>query len=581
MAAAETNVMTPLENSNIFFNRLGSIQLGNGYYRFIKTIKLGELHGNIDRALKGIGPIFNCTIPKQDTAANDCQHSYMPLERQLHLLKKEFQLVISSVDSSKISKRGLDFVGSGLKYLFGVMDHDDEKLIRSTMEHLSINQDNLKEMVSDSFEMIRKQNANFEAIAMHETEAWKALRQFKEMMLTNNLNMNEYIYKVHLNQLVMRSQALIQSLEVQVTKLHNAILFAKAGILDPYVINADELIKRLSEEKIGYKVTHKDVDGILRNITFSIVIDQKAKNLYIIIKFPTASRGNFNLFECLLAPKLKDSLIISLVDVPKYFAISKDKTHYIQEERLSCFITEGHIHICQDLVVRNIGHYPSCVANVYVRHTDNECIYKKYLQNFDAHSIIYGGLIAFSSTTLEVVINCGAKVTIKEKFNGTVLIHVPDQSSVTSDKFYYKTGQLVQDVDLGFETPIISCCSPFYELPNLIEPKLINPNRTSFTMKDLNIIDNEVINNDLHKLKNFGKTYFSQVTEETHWRIWLGGILFLTIICLYLLFKFQHLLIFCCVQRRIRRNRAVAIHQQTSNVHFTNSSSMPDHRLKF
>lgn len=249
-----------------------------------------------------------------------------------------------------------------------------------------------------------------------------------------------------------------------------------------------------------------------------------------------------------MLPKIEDSLVVSLVEVPKYFAISEDKLQYIQEDAIDCIVTTLHSFVCKNLIVRNMGNYPTCVTNIFVQRTDNLCHYKRYLSDFEAHNKIKGGLIIFSSVEQKLNLTCGSFISTKT-FNGSVLISSPDQCELRTNKFTYNTNQLTKEVDLGNEAPSITCCSPFY---NYV-PVGTNTNSRNMKLFDLNTIknvDTEIINTDLHKLKIIGRNIWPHVVENgSSWKLWT--IICITlIIVLYITYKFQHLIVYCCKNKR-------------------------------
>lgn len=223
------------------------------------------------------------------------------------------------------------------------------------------------------------------------------------------------------------------------------------------LVSPNEILEKLSMRDLGYQVTSKEIDTLVNKVPFTLVADINSMNLLIMLKVPVAAQKTFDIYECFLLPKIEDSLVVSLIEVPKYFAISEDKLQYVQKDSIDCLVTGEHKYICKDLIVRNLENYPTCVTNVFVQRTDNLCRYKRYLSEFDAHNKIKGGLIVFSSKGLIMNLTCGTFKSTKN-INGSVLINAPDHCELKSEKFTFNTNQLTRNIDLGNEAPEITCC---------------------------------------------------------------------------------------------------------------------------
>lgn len=525
--------MTKLDDSNIFFNKIGNLQRVEGKIRIVKGISVGIIGDKIRNASAEINLMYN----------KCCLEEHANLMHKLEILEHDFTAVLSMVDSRKRTARAINFIGSGMKYLFGVMDHDDKVALNNVLANISNQQDELHDIMTDQVDIIRRHNANFLVVQKNQEKMYSNFVKFKNEMERQASNYNRLKADGHLTQGLLHAQDLISSIDMEVNKLHNAILFAKAGILDPYIINTDEVFNRVTKRDMRYQVSHKDIDNILRYSDFSVVVDNSKQIFYLMLKVPVASPQELNLYEALVLPKIDDSQVVSVVDVEKYFAISDDKLHYMQEKAIDCFVTSQNKHICRNIVLKNVGNFPSCLTNIFTKQTDNLCEYRRYLSDFDAHSRVKGGLLLFSSQGLRVNYTCGTYKDT-EYFKGAVLIHALEHCVVESDKFAYETNQFLQDVDLGNEVPAITCCSPFYKYEKPKEVSSI-PSIKLHSLQTIDQVGTETINKDLHKLKKFGKVYLPDLMKESNWKFWIVCVISI-VIFFYILYKFQYLIIFCC-----------------------------------
>ena len=81
----------------------------------------------------------------------------------------------------------------------------------------------------------------------------------------------------------------------------------------------------------------------------------------IILNLPVAAQRKFNLYENLVLPKVDNKQVVSLVGIPKFFAIHNG-THYFENDTLSNCVMIHRQVICKDAIVRILA-----VCLIYTR----------------------------------------------------------------------------------------------------------------------------------------------------------------------------------------------------------------------
>lgn len=144
--------------------------------------------------------------------------------------------MLSLVDPQKsIKRRSVNFLGTGLKSLFGVMDHDDDVSIQNAIHNITATQNSLQDIVHDEFDLIKTHNVKVKLNHENQEHVMENLMELRKDFVKNNIDVNSSLNKVQLTQALLLAEDVINSIDVQVVKLHNAILFAKAGVLDPFL----------------------------------------------------------------------------------------------------------------------------------------------------------------------------------------------------------------------------------------------------------------------------------------------------------------------------------------------------------
>lgn len=542
--------MKSLDNANLYFDKIGTLQLQEGVVRLVKRISLENIRDRLTETNSNLQPIYNNSNFCATESNYSCIKNSPSIYKKWASVDRDFNLLLEMIDHSQVrAKRSVNVVGSAFKWLFGTMDHNDDVFLHKTIKNIHNTEDALKEVVEDEFEVLNATNKNIDRMQRDQEHMLKSFKSLQLQNAKDKVDIFDEMNKVKLQQVLLQGESIINSLEFLVTKIHNAILFAKMGVLDPFLVSPTEILNKINGRDVNFKIGSKDIESLVNKIPIAFVADLDSKNLYIMLKVPSAAQNKFNLFECFVLPKVEDSMVVSLVGTSKYFALSTDKTQYIQEDQIDCFITADNSYVCKNVIVRDVGVNPTCETNVFVKRTDDLCQYKKYLSDFDAHNKVKNGLILFTSKGLYMNITCKHGFASTQKLNGSNLISVPDQCELRSDKLVYSLFETSTDVALESEAPTITCCSPFFKyVPSIVKNDTAIP---FYNLSSIRTIDSEVLNIDLHKLRMLGKTYLPQVISDnwSDWTVW-AGILFGIFVILYIIFKFQHLIMFFSNRKR-------------------------------
>lgn len=334
--------------------------------------------------------------------------------------------------------------------------------------------------------------------------------------------------------------------------------------MDPYLIDFDEIKSTLG--KLKYQVNdNDDINILIRHSSFSVIADSDRLSLHIVLSLPVAPHA-FTLFENVVIPKIVDNYTVSLNKIPKYFAVSMDKKHYFENETLNCFRINRQF-ICNNVIVREVSYYPSCVSEIYSKQDDSLCQYIRYKSSFDVHDVFDSGILLFSSKGVLVNISC-FNFEDSRVLKGSFLISTLGQCEIVSQLFQVAAKLWSTSEQMGSYYPTVRCCSPFYQQSvnaikrNFTEIKL-------FKMEEIHELESETIDINLHKLKTLTKIDFSHFSEK-HSNIIV--IITLIIVCLaiiYIVYKFQHLIIFCCNKRKRSNNN-----NNFNSVRYNNSGTI-------
>lgn len=407
--------------------------------------------------------------------------------------------------------------------------------IKSVLQIVGGRQDKLQESLGQSVHVIDKL-----------TKQGTLLRENQKMLLDNFANLRSHYdienkaIKGKMTELDMKTfydhlDILILSVQVQIDKLRNAILFLKAGVIDPYFVEAEELVEALPISKLGYQISYKDMDVLALFGKPVAVCDQGDHMVHIIFTFPMAKGMVFNLYENLIIPKQVQADVVVLKEVPRYFVISSDNTQYFTMETLSCFTVHSN-YICKRVVTFNVGLQRDCITDLFLQNSDANCEYRTIKRKLEVHNVLNVGIVMFSSKGLIVNLVCNGEVET-QNVTGGCLIQPPPNCLVSSQYFKFSRSVAQVDVHLTNKYPIITCCSAYFKLP--VGERHLNYSVVLKSMHEIKTVDADELGNSLELWQKFKKIQFKD--EVKTWNFHWAFVCLLVVVLVYVYWRLRGL----------------------------------------
>lgn len=446
-------------------------------------------------------------------------------------LKHELTSVYSLFGAHK-SRRAANFMGSGLKYLFGVMDNNDRDYVEKVLNDIVKQQDNvhdsMKEMVHVMANM-SKQARNLRQNQVNQLENFRILKK----SLDNEVNSaRRFREESSIKALELNLNNLLLAVQVQIDKVKNAILFLKAGVIDPYFMDFFDMHPIISIPSLNYDIKEGNFDTLIKNSNLMAVGNTSERQIQLILRVPVAQKQSYQLFENLVIPKLVGKDVVLADGIKQYLAVSDDNKYYFEfNGNIVCFKAYS-VMICKNRVVMNIGMHVSCAIDMFFHNNDTHCQYKKLLDDFEVHNEWDNGLVVFSSIDMSVNLNC-------ENFNesiilkGAFILEPPKNCSVKSNNFkFLNNNRVLASKTLHNKIPQVMCCSKFYSNTNQSE---LNVKVVLKSMKEIQNLNFESITKDLANWKSVGKIEFNK--KVVAWNI--GSLGFIAILALtFVVYKY-------------------------------------------
>lgn len=224
---------TPLNNTSLYYHNIGALKTEEGVFTLIKGIDLSILDDQVHNFETEISNVLQSCDGKKCTLEGIDSEGFM---LEIGKLKVELNNIYGLLVARP--KRSVEFFGRSLKYMFGTMDADDERKIQSYLQSLGDRQDILHHTLTDSVYLIANMSIQWERLKENQKIQFKNFASLKQLIVNHFDVETKTFNDFDIKTVQLHFENLLLSIQVQIDKLKNAILFLKAGIVDPYLLSS-------------------------------------------------------------------------------------------------------------------------------------------------------------------------------------------------------------------------------------------------------------------------------------------------------------------------------------------------------
>lgn len=332
-------------------------QIGKGHIiKKIDLVSLGEEIDNIKETLNQLTvqyKVYNLT------------DSWMEVQKLEGDLKKLYR---TAGFSEGKAKRGLaNFIGSGLKALFGTMSDDDAKEIHTKIQIINDNEAELSAQMKGTVGVISELNESSKRLKLNQLETKKKIDEITTTL--NKLITN--LQKDHEKIGVLKTKYIIwiEHLAWEIATIHYAILFLKTGVIDPFLLNEDEIISAATKMDLGYVMKGGDLERIWKNHPIKVIADERNKCIFIVMEVPRTEAYEMTVYK--LIPIVRNEKAIK---ARKYFISVNDTEYWVNNVLERTYI--GGLWIGRANLLHLKKENSSCEANLFYYKRDDLCEYE-------------------------------------------------------------------------------------------------------------------------------------------------------------------------------------------------------------
>lgn len=285
----------------------------------------------------------------------------------------------------RITRGLINIIGTGLKTLFGTMDNADAEYYDNVVNTMKENEEFIRNGLREEVNIMKSLNEQNQILT---SNYYKIENQSKSIVKNLDLIIQEINDKDKKNSIIQYLRSLqiqtftrLTELEIELSKIVDAILFLQSKVIHPIIITPDKFISILKSSKHAsnliytpsiesYYILIKDVKikcyekNHVINVILSIpFVKSQIIETYEIINLPFKHNKQWFLTE-----NENDDKIILINKNKENFALKKNNNECNKIET-----NEGNYYICNEIVLENSLKNNVCVVNVFMKRTNKNC----------------------------------------------------------------------------------------------------------------------------------------------------------------------------------------------------------------
>ena len=481
----------------VTFTQVGQIIYSGSHYVIPIQLSINDLLGMTEPLLIGLTETrkhFDTVVEHLAQRPRGTIDNSFPTSMQEHLT-----LLMSDLDTRIINLRGLlasltnygrknidepifrfkrspfDFVGTGMSYLFGLVDHSQFKDLSDIIQQLE-NLTNEERIQLNLHKNILNVTAlHLEALEENQERTKNAILTLDSNVRAINLTIQaqqESLYtldnSVRMISALSYAASAMNDLDYIYTRFSQGISKMTRGVLSPEILPPDKLVKILDQfDKIGLRALWPSNDKFIPlYYKFATVLPVKTDvfMFYILIPlFPTPNTG-MSLYKVTQLPyPFKSNVTISYGNLPPFFAVSDDHslhTDLTNEDLTNCRQLNS-LYYCNEVRPLYKSSHPSCTFSLYTNIGIDKFCAKHASPNLLRPIVIRDKdrWLYATSYNVHITIVCPSKTTTIELEIGVGSIEIPQNCRINSPFAQLPKAQEIQKV--GMEIVNFTLVRPF------------------------------------------------------------------------------------------------------------------------
>lgn len=266
--------MERLQGVPLYFVAEGEVRSQTGRVHIVKKIEIAGIFNGIEEITTQIADAMKLG---NNTEMNiELEEVRNELASSVNTLRRNADKLNQLAGGKIRTRRGLlDIVGEGLKFLFGTMSASDAKEIAKEIKYADSNQNLIEQQISSTVTILNKINAANLVIKQNQRKEESAVKEMWEQ-LGNYMSQEEAREDIH--EIHNKLSRWIYTLKLEVDEMHGALMFLEAGVIDPYILDIEEIKVNAGTMGLGYEVNVDSINDLHEAANISTFINSTSKN---------------------------------------------------------------------------------------------------------------------------------------------------------------------------------------------------------------------------------------------------------------------------------------------------------------
>lgn len=365
--------ITPLsDKSGFYLNNLGKLKIIEQHYTLIiykSILPLYQSIGKIQILLQKI-EFIEQNIPER-------HYTYMhtlTLKSKFAQLNKQLKTIQALLPNKNNAKqRGwINAIGTGLHYVFGLMDTNDETEIKNAINELEKSNKNTLTLVDKSVHLVRDVlrdiNTTLANLNTNEIHIDANFMKVQEKINSHSQEITANMFVEQLLNLVIFLDEALNDVSSEIEKIKLQIIYAKTNIIPPSLFENDlyysslvDIKNNLPEYNLPFELIRDNLHKLASISKFSIIIDNE--QLIYNIKIPIINKNEFTLYHLIPIPTKSGNQPTIVIPNYPYIGVERLSKQYIPLNTLSMVNEQYGDFFVYDPTIRN-HEDASCEAEV-------------------------------------------------------------------------------------------------------------------------------------------------------------------------------------------------------------------------
>lgn len=323
-------------NPGVYQEEIGKVAILNNDAEVWVRIDLETLEKDIEVVEDLAGDLLtvcrNSTMQTRNFKA-DCLHQMIMIETMVENLKLDYKNLFA-----RRPKRAIEWLGAGIKILFGTLDLLDRKSIHDKLANLRLKQNNFEFESSKLIDLIVSQYNDTQEILKHQSEMMERLNT-EIKILNHKIDYDSEIRSsFFFSNLVTQLIALYSSTDNRIRDIHQSMVDLQNNILNTKIITLDHIIDALKSLKVQDETIAFSIDTenpqfeVMRKLMKCVVLLQD-KNLIVIFAIPLREDSLGTVRKFYSIPTIDEEIVKFLDITDNYIITDKTVNRYVSWDK--------------------------------------------------------------------------------------------------------------------------------------------------------------------------------------------------------------------------------------------------------